>query len=94
MWFSYDVKSGSLTYLLLDCTQDAKRNILNRAQEDPTALISCPFAVDVIIMKDSCYSWRDISDRYREQLLYWVSRCCDFQPMRESTLTFRLLKGR
>ncbi|KAL2040003.1 hypothetical protein N7G274_007406 [Stereocaulon virgatum] len=71
VWFSYTVKSGSSTYLLFDCPLQTKDRILRRAHEDVIAMLSCPFAIDMLIAEECCSSWESLVDRFREELLHW-----------------------
>ena len=72
VWFSYSVKTRSSTYLLFDCPLQTKDRILRRAHEDVFAMLSCPFAIDMLIVEECCSSWESLVDRFREELLHWV----------------------
>ncbi|KAL2054975.1 hypothetical protein ABVK25_004797 [Lepraria finkii] len=71
VWFSYDVNTGSSTYLLFDCPIHSKDRILRRAHEDVFAILSHPFAIDMLIAEECCYSWESLASRFREELLHW-----------------------
>ncbi|KAK3174740.1 hypothetical protein OEA41_001986 [Lepraria neglecta] len=70
-WFSYNVNTGSSTYLLFDCPIYSKDRILRRAHEDVFAMLSCPFAIDMLIAEECCSSWESLVNRFREELLHW-----------------------
>lgn len=72
VWFSYDVNTGSSTYLLFDCPIYSKDRILRRAHDDVFAILSNPFAIDMLIAEECCYSWESLVSRFREELLHWV----------------------
>ncbi|KAL8732106.1 MAG: hypothetical protein Q9181_004070 [Wetmoreana brouardii] len=71
VWCLYDCGSGSSTYLLFDCPENAQSAIVRRAQEGPTSLASCPFAVDALIAAECCSSWRQLVDSLRNELMIW-----------------------
>ncbi len=72
VWFSYDVKTRSATYLLIDCPLCSKDYILRRAHDDVRSLIFRPFMIDMILAKEYCFSWQSLIDNYRAELLQWV----------------------
>lgn len=86
VWASYDVESGSLTYLLLDCPRRTKADFLRRAQEDPTSLASCPFAIDAFIARECCDSWRINIDNLRDELLLLVGLYCQLSFLDDTDL--------
>ena len=72
VWFSYEVKTRSATYLLVDCPQFSRDYILRRAQDDAHSFIFRPFMIDTILAKEYCWSWQTLIDEYRDELLQWV----------------------
>ena len=72
VWFSYELKTRSATYLLVDCPQFSRDYILRRAQDDARSLIFRPFMIDTILAKEYCWSWQALIDAYRDELLRWV----------------------
>ena len=77
VWFSYEVKTRSATYLLVDCPQFSRDYILRRAQDDARSLIFRPFMIDTILAKEYCWSWQTLIDIYRDELLQWVGLSLD-----------------
>ena len=72
VWFSYEAKKRSATYLLVDCPQFSRDHILRRAQDDTRSLLFRPFMIDTILAKEYCWSWQTFIDNYRAELLQWV----------------------
>ena len=72
VWFSYEVKTRSATYLLVDCPQFSRDDILRRAQDDAHSFIFHPFMIDTILAKEYCWSWQTLIDEYRDELLQFV----------------------
>ncbi|KAL8689319.1 MAG: hypothetical protein Q9218_004983 [Villophora microphyllina] len=69
VWFSHEPTSS--TYLLLDCPENAKINIVRQAQEDPVSFLACPFIIDAFIAGECANSWLDYIDEPRHRLLHW-----------------------
>ncbi|KAL8971540.1 MAG: hypothetical protein Q9197_003223 [Variospora fuerteventurae] len=64
-------QASTSTYLLLNCPERSKYDLVNGAHEDPILLAASPFVVDAYITNECCSSWKRNLDDLRDQLLYW-----------------------
>ena len=74
IWLSHSLDSGSSTYLLIDCPELVKSDIIRRAHNDANGLSSCPFIIEALVARECCDSWKGEIDYLRGQLLHWVSQ--------------------
>ena len=72
VWFSYEVKTRSATYLLVDCPQFSREYILRRAHDDVHSVILRPLMIDTILAKEYSWSWQTVIDTHRDELFQWV----------------------
>jgi len=83
VWFKYNVRTGHITYILVDCPEEVKKIVIKNAGDQYGCFLHQPLAIDVLIA-EQCASWREdlINKRYK-QIFVWVSF---FQPQQSYNL--------
>lgn len=73
VWFSYNLSTRSTTYLLVNCPNNARDQIVHCALRENPELLVRPCTIDTFLANNYCSEWARNIDRSRKNLLAYVS---------------------
>jgi len=72
VWFSYDVRSRSTTYFLVDCPESVKERIVASDCARCNCTLYRPLQIDLLIV-EQCADWREkFIEKHYKQIFEWV----------------------
>jgi hypothetical protein len=72
VWFQYNIQTGDITYVLVDCPEIVKETIMANAKDQYGCFLHRPLAIDFLIA-EQCASWREVLiNKHYKQIFIWV----------------------